>query len=359
MNNNNNKNAIVNNGQVPSLTELALKAFFRARKELEFEIPSAYNTVIEKQIPKLFPDFLQAIANADPKAVGDFLDFRPELAVIAHGTVTTISGYTYENVSAIQLAYLMDDDELTRDVLLPAIQKLPKEMIEDANTQLVNKMTEVEIQRAQFKPYDFSEMVKAIANDQTLINTGKPNEATQKALAKFKEDFKPGSIREGKSWIKAHLQEAHRVYNENFDLWNRNQLRWYLINVVGHMQTLVEKCFEQECSQRLSEIVGHKKPNARDVKIKNWINDVALTYRGTADSSLVLGRDFFVEIICGAADNQASALWPLWQSRGEDALKNHRRAKASGFSEIKQQLQHSAALHEVNRDTHKSRSCMI
>ena len=335
MNNNNNKNAIVNNGQVPSLTELALKAFFRARKELEFEIPSAYNTVIEKQIPKLFPDFLQAIANADPKAVGDFLDFRPELAVIAHGTVTTISGYTYENVSAIQLAYLMDDDELTRDVLLPAIQKLPKEMIEDANTQLVNKMTEVEIQRAQFKPYDFSEMVKAIANDQTLINTGKPNEATQKALAKFKEDFKPGSIREGKSWIKAHLQEAYRVYDENWNPWHGNQLRWYLINVVGHPQTLVEKCFEQECSQGLNEIVEKKKPNARGVKIKNWINDVALTYRGAADSSLVLGRDFFVEITRGACTNVGG-----WESRGgfinfiRSGLQNYVEQKHQDFQKL-------------------------
>ncbi|HLB43469.1 MAG TPA: hypothetical protein VJN02_11615 [Gammaproteobacteria bacterium] len=35
------------------------------------------------------------------------------------------------------------------------------------------------------------------------------------------------------------------------------------------------------------------------------------------------------------------------------------RAKASGFSEVKQQLQHSTSQHEVNRDMHKSRSCMI
>jgi len=110
----------------------------------------------------------------------------------------------------------------------------------------VNKMTEVEKQRAHFKPYDFSEMVKAIANDNTLENTGKPNEATQKALAKFKEDFKPGRIREGKSLIKEHLQEAYRVYDENWNPWNANQLRWYLINVVGHPQTLVEKCQDIE-----------------------------------------------------------------------------------------------------------------
>src|SRR5205085_806633 len=64
--------------------------------------------------------------------------------------------------------------------------------------------------------------------------------------------------------------------------------------------TLAEKCFEQECSQGLKEIVAEKKPARRTSAIKNYINDLPLTYRGSLDSSLLLGRDFFVEIYFGA-----------------------------------------------------------
>jgi len=206
----------------------------------------------------------------------------------------------YENVSAVQLAYLMDDVEMC-NMMLPYINELSEDMRKKADDELTSKMAEVEKQRLEFRPYDFNEIVKAITEDQQLINTGQPNPATKKVLAKFKEYFKPGIIRSGKSWIKEHLQEGFLVYNQNYDPWSLNQLRWYLIKVIGHMETLAEKCFEQECSQGLKEIVDEKKLSRRESTIKNYINDLPLTYRRSHDSSLLLGRDFFVEICYGRA----------------------------------------------------------
>jgi hypothetical protein len=298
-----------NNNQIPPLTELAFTAFLRARKYLLFETTIAHDDVIQYYALKKFAlPFLQCIADADPDGAEKLLKECPELAVLAWGTVRTTSGFTYQDVSAIQLAYLMDDDELMRDVLLPAIQKLSPEMIKEAETQLANKMKEVEEQRKQFKPYDFSEIVKAMEADHMLRTTGKVSSATHKAVKKFEGDFTPGVIKEGKYLIKEQLNEAlltylTRIENKHDLSQNVNQLKLYLICIYGHLQTFAEKCFEQECSQGLKGIVEEKKPNARGVKIENGLNDLPLTYRGTANASHVLGRSFFVEMVYGCLGN--------------------------------------------------------
>src|SRR3990167_4075449 len=311
-NSNNNNLSATPYKQPPRLDDLAFKALLK-NSVINFNSQDDYDVFEQYKVKHDTLPFLQNIADADPAEVKNFLDDCPELAVVARSTVKTVSGDTYENYSAIELAYVMDDDELMRDVLLPAILKLPPDKIKEAAMQLANKIAEVEKQRVQFKPYDFSEMVEAIAEDLTLRETGQAREATKEVLEKLKKDFAPGVITEGKSWIKEPLQEAYRVYDENRDPWSAEQLRWYLIHVVGHLQTRVEKCFEQECSQGLEEIVTYMIPNARSVKIKNWLNDVVLTYRGAADSSLLLSRDFFVEIVYGAGSGGAGG-------RGEGIL---------------------------------------
>lgn len=322
---------------IPSLTDSAFKAFLRARKEFYFEIPDEYLIVIKQQmLKKTPPDFFRAIADADPVQAKKFLKDCPELAVLARDTITTTSGYTYQNVSAMELAYLMDDDELISEVLLPAILKLPNDLITEAKTQLVYKMAEVAKQQAQFKPYDFSEMVKVITNDQMLKDTGSPSEATQKAFTKFKTNFQSDNINQGKSWIKENLQEGICIYAENRGQWIRKQSLWYLINVIGHIQTLVEKCFQQECCQGLDNIVGKKKTNARQVRLVNWINKLPLAYRCTVDLSLILGQNFFVEIVygCGAANLEAG--WRL--IRGAYYIQEQLRAKETAMITIVQKL---------------------
>src|SRR3990167_9188172 len=159
--NNNNLSAITLK-QPERLDNLAFKALLR-NSVINFNSQDDYDVFEPHKVKHDTLPFLQSIADADPAEVKSFLDDCPKLAVVARGTVTTVSGDTYENYSAIELAYVMDDDELMREVLLPAILKLPPDNIKEAETQLANKMAEVEKQRAQFKPYDFSAMVKAIA----------------------------------------------------------------------------------------------------------------------------------------------------------------------------------------------------
>ena len=226
--NNNNLNATTKN-RVLRLDDLAFKAFLRARKDLDFETTPVHDAVIKQYVLKLASPFLQCIADGNQDGAKKFLEDCPDLAVLACGTVTTCSENIYPNHTAIELAYVLDDVEMCK-MMLPYIQKLPAELIKIANEQLTKKMVEVEKQRAQFKPYDFSEIVKAITADQTLKDTGIPNAETKMALTKFKKDFEPDVINFGKSFIKEHLQEGFHVYDQNWDPWNGNQLIWYLIN---------------------------------------------------------------------------------------------------------------------------------
>jgi hypothetical protein len=263
--------------------------------------------------------------------------------VLARGTVTTSSGHTYENVSAVELACVLDDDDMCNSVLMPAIKKLPAHMIKTADEQLAKKMAEVEKQCSEFKPYDFSAIAKAIAADETLKATGKASPETEKVLSKFKTYFEPMVIKFGKSFIKEHMQEGYKVYDQNWKPWNGKQLLWFLINIIGTMQCRAEKCFEQACSQGLKEIVDKKKPLRRDVKLKNYINDKALTWRGSFDGELLLSRDYFVEIYYAAEPpGSAERAW-----RGGDGglagygwrLEELCRANRSGMEKFKQQLQ--------------------
>lgn len=312
---------MANNRQIPSLGELAFEALLRHRAEIT-PTNVEHDVLMRYKLKKESPLFLQYLADGDPDSAAELLEETPQLAVVACGTVTTSSGNTYENVTAVELTYVLDDDDMYTRVLLPSIKKLPEHMIKKADEQLAKKMAEVEKQRSEFKPYDFSAIVEAITADETLKDTGKASAETKEAFAKFQEYFKPGVIKFGKSCIKEHLQEGYKVYEQNLDPWDGQELLWFLINIIGTMQCRAEKCFEQACSQGLKEIVDEKKPLKRSIKLKNYINDIndaELTYRGSFDGKLLLSRDYFVEIYAGAGD---SGEW--WHGPGSARqLKNY------------------------------------
>lgn len=306
-----------NNRSMQPLTALAFNAFLRARQELHFETSPAYDAVFEQQIIKLAPDFLTFITERKLKEAEQLLNLCPELAVMASGTIVTVSGNTYPVKSGIELMYLMDDIDMCK-MMLPYIQKLPADMIKKAHAQLTKKMIEVKKQRGAFKPYDFSIVVKAITTDELLKQTGFLNPETKNALEKFKDDFKPSIIKEGRFLIEEHLQDAFYAYEQNVLLnyeksntWNDKQIKWYLIHVVGHLQTLAEKRFELACSKGLGKIVDEKEPLPLSNDTENYlleldeendyISHLPMTYRRSVDGSLLLARDFFIDPSHGGA----------------------------------------------------------
>ena len=174
--------------KIPRLEKLALNALFKPKKDGSIIDRTKASVVIGNLIYDLVRPFLQCIADGDQDGAETFLKDCPALAVLACGTVTTCSENIYENHTAIELACALDDDDMC-NMMLPYIKTLSADLIKQASDQLTKKIAEVEAQRSQFKPYDFSEIVKAISADQTLRDTGTPSAETKLALAKFKEYF--------------------------------------------------------------------------------------------------------------------------------------------------------------------------
>lgn len=245
--------------------------------------------------------FLQAIADADLNEVKRFLKINPHLIADAEGSITTTSGNTYKNISAIQLIYLMDDLDLC-EMTLPFIELLPESSIKKIHEQLTSKMAEVQLQREQFKLYDFNLLIQAIMNDNEYLrsNVKQPAKETITELSRFKKYFSPEVIIFGKSFIKEQILAACKLFNDTWnEPWNGYKKNWYLINVIGHLQTLVEKCFEHECSQGLYSLLElNKTPKRSDnLNITHWVSQ---TFRCLYIPSIKLvGRNYFVDMDFG------------------------------------------------------------
>lgn len=334
---------------ISRLEDLAWSMILRGRKSKLLFIPKVteVEAVILQHLRKKTPYLLKCIANADLNIEKEFLENFPTQIITLKATVMTISRCTYQAVSAIQLAYLMDDVEMC-ETMLPYFEKLSLEDKKTTLQQLSEKMHEVEEQRLHFKPYDFSAIIEAITHDQQLRGTGKPNAATQTVLEQFKTDFKSKEIVKGKSWIKEHLREAFCMF-ETFlietklkknDLYpNRKQRKWYLINIIGHLQKLVEKCFRQECCHGLAGIL-------RNEKLKRLYNikkdqKRRIPYDGVEGDKL--GEHYFIEIYSG---RRAEIILPQvldkktskWVT-ASSFLNNYLKKKESDMGQFKQKLE--------------------
>jgi len=265
---------------------------------------------LQYQLQDTIPYYLQAIANADPIAVKNYLSQFPALAFAAFGTIKTYSGNTYQNITGVQLAYLMNDPDIMR-ILNATLKKSQPWIIENAQKQLFKKMLEVSQQK--YLPLDFSLIVKAITADANIVITYSENNfikvrassATEKLSAEFREKIKPRNISQGKSFIEQYLLAAYKILEQHRSKWNRAKILWFQINIIAPLQSRVEKRCAQELTQGLSDLVLTGKPFDRSRKLINCIENnaykgIEIDFRGTSDGALILGRDYFIDIFYGA-----------------------------------------------------------
>lgn len=302
----------------------------------------------EKEFKQKREMLFKYIADANANAAMHLLETNAITALSTYAAVTTVSGNTYENLSALVLAYVLDDVDMCK-IILRAISKIAKrdksnhevaEAIANIYDQLVKKMAEVEAQKKQFKPYDFSVLVNAITKDEALLEGMKAGKNVEQEWVKFKEDFKPQVIHQGRSLIKEQLNAAEQVFNENLTSWNEKQKLWYLINVIGFMQTRVEKSCEYELSQGIKEVVGTQKQARRCNKLVIPIKNSHGNFRQTYDGKYLLGRDYYIEIFDGSPVHEASRNYnPMQEKQGGKMLMKFTDRKSTRMIEVKEKLE--------------------
>ena len=325
-----------NNREIHRLDELAFEALLRNRVDsIKPRTQGQYEVLMQYKLKKDIPVFLQYIADGNEAEVTSMLEDNPALVLAACGTVTTFSGDTLEDVTAIQLAYLLEDDELYH-TMMPYLGDLPQGR-ERAHQQLAKKIAEVEEQELRFKQYDFNDLITAISEDHSLKNKHTASAETEEALTKFKENFKPGIVKKGRPFNMHHLKDAYAVYCENFDRWNRWQLLWFLQYVIGYLQSRVPSCYAQAFSQGLKKIIDEKQFLKRSFTLKNYINSEKIFYFSREVTPLfMLGRDIYIDIYYGGADGEDGRQWWPASTAIANPIEKLFRTKTSHMERVKQ-----------------------
>lgn len=146
--------------------------------------------------------------------------------------------------------------------------------------------------------YDFSPLVTAISNDQQLIATGNPSEATKILIEKFRTDFMPGVVKSGYLFNLNDLIKALELYDQNYDPWDGNQLRFFWCQVVGFLERLVPAVFAQAVSQGITNVLEGK-PFQRTLSFHNYVTNKPVSFFPLdADLTCRLGLGFGVDSYC-------------------------------------------------------------
>lgn len=157
--------------------------------------------------------------------------------------------------------------------------------------------------------YDFTLLVDTIANDQQLIDTGIPSDATFAVLAAFRADFKPGVVKTGYHFNMNDFIKAHAVYDQNWNPWNGNQLAFFSQYIIGFLDRLLSAPYMQRACQGT---VNQDQPLKRSYEVKNYVtNKNIAVFPLDGDPSCRLGDGFLVDSYYGVGRHGAGrrAAW--------------------------------------------------
>ena len=316
---------------------------------------------------KLIQEFFAHVAYGRKEEAGQLLEKNPDLVLVRGKKVITPGGLTFTQVSAYECA-LLGDPEMA--LMIGGYFEKFEGGVEKRAAQYKRYEKAIE-NMSNVKPYDFTNLIKTIkqslAKDVTAeLATGKNHDPSYKSalrdeLEKFRKVFAPCTKKTPEeqfayiSFIYMSLLEAFKVYAAEWNNLDDDKCRLVWRQLIGFIERRLPAVDRQAFAQdvdtikSLSEMVRsmHYKHDPQNEFPRTEIDDA--THSG-------LGFDSGVSIYGGGQGR--IAMWHV-RDTGSGGFEKLCRAKASGFEKVKQQLQHSSAQHEVNRDTHKFHRCMI
>ena len=317
---------------------------------------------------------VQLIADGNKDEAKKMLDKNPRL-VLQAANVVTPGGMTLKRIMPYECALIGDPDmalmvgeyfekiEPNNNAVNDECKKLRGEQFKRYEKAIENMLN--------VKPYDFTDLIKIIkqssAGDVTAeLATGKNYDpsyqsALRTELEKFRKVFAPCTKKTPEeqfayiSFIYMSLLEAFKVYAAEWDNLDADKCRLVWRQLIGFIERRLPAVDRQAFAQDVDTIKGLHDMK-RSLAYKHDPQNKFPRTDFDDDSHSGLGFDFGVSIRGVRGARILSWRDAVLSPGGFEKLC---RAKASGFSEVKQQLQHSTAQHKVNRDTHKSHRCMI
>lgn len=115
--------------------------------------------------------------------------------------------------------------------------------------------------------YNFTPIITAITNDQTLITTNDPSAQTKAIIAQFRNDFMVSDNSQGHHYNFNDLIEALNAYNQNWNAWNVNQRLFFYYRIIGYFErrfSLIDvQAFIEGIDYHLAKIANNEEHDRR------------------------------------------------------------------------------------------------
>ena len=186
-----------------------------------------------------------------------------------------------------------------------------------------------------------ADIAEAITNDQTLITTDRPNEATRAALTRLRQYLLPKDVTQGHHFNLSQLIKACEIYNQNWNPWNENQRPLFWRQVIGYLQRLAPVVDAQAFCTGLYYLQEENEPLSRpaELTIHNDSKSSDEKYYLSNASLAGLGFDFgiYMDGPRGAGEGHWRAGW-LAARGGRARVEKLCRAKTSDLGHFHRQL---------------------
>lgn len=245
-----------------------------------------------------FIAFFECIATGKQTKAEAILKENPEFTEY-YGSILLDSDHLVSNVTAVQLAYILDDLDMCK-MIVASMDAKGKKL---AKEQIAQKRLEINEQTIKFDL--FENLCMSITKDTDLQTIDMANDTTLQTLKTFQEQFMPGEVTRGKPFDIRHLWYAYDLYSHHqhyTPLWEENQNMFFIKKVIVFLQCLSSTFYAQAFSQGLHNIVNTGEPLRRSTLLKNNTEEDIPTHF-PLDSSC----QFFAEIYHGCAINFDSA----------------------------------------------------
>lgn len=121
-------------------------------------------------------------------------------------------------------------------------------------------------------------LADAITNDQQLrTNWKNPNSATLALLVQLREYLKPGIVETGHHFNLNDFIKTHEIYDQNWDPWSGDQLKFFSINVIGFQERLMTASQLQAACMDLNNYLNKIQPLKRNIEVTNYVTDEKIT----------------------------------------------------------------------------------
>ena len=301
-------------------------------------VNKGFRALLQEEVEKIkqekLKELLRAIVRGQRSQAEAILKTHPGLIFkkgdVLVRDVNDSDDYSYRtilNVTPLELAWGAEDVKMCQ-MIIPFFDRF-KDGKKEALAQ-INKFS------GQSSIYDFRPLIEAISADPFIGR--KPNEFTKGVLARFRKDFRPGCIKEGKHFNVQFLVQALEIYFYFQNQWGSEKTSLFWCQVIGYIQRSLPACYAQAYCTSILKL----KQNELDRSFQLELSD-EFYYPLDAKLSHRLGYDYGIKAYETRIADPVSDNRDMYYESGVAWLKKYIDRNQQDLENMKQSLEQSCS----------------